>query len=189
MLWQWGEKDYADTFVRELQLATTEGDGEDRVNATLELADYFNLLRDYKRAAGAHRAAQALARGADVELLPIAWYSAACVHALLGDTERGMKALQRCAEMHASPHLDRSRRLERKLFENDPEIAALRSDKRFPALLSWRSATPPTSPKRAAAEPGLIRCRCPFPSSLGSSWSSATASWAAYCLVKESSTT
>jgi len=135
MLWQWGNKKYGDAFVRQLQLATTEGDGEDRVNATLELADYFNLLRVYKRAAGAHRAAQALARGAGVELQPVSWYAAACVHALLGDTERGMQALQRCAEMHASPHLDRSRRLERKLFENDPEIAALRSDKRFPALL------------------------------------------------------
>ena len=116
-------------------MATTEGDGEDRVNATLLLADYFNLLRDYRRAAAAHRAAQALARGADVELLPVAWYSAACVHALNGDQERGLEALRRCAEMHASPHLDESRRLERKLFEQDPEIASLRADPSFGALL------------------------------------------------------
>lgn len=134
-LWQWGKRRHAEEFVRELQLATTEGDGEDRVNATLQLADYYNLLRDYKRAAGAHRAAQALARGAAVELLPVAWYSAACVHALKGDKERGLEALRRCAEMLASPDLDKSRRIERKLFEDDPEIALLRADERFQELL------------------------------------------------------
>jgi|GEM_PF-3227764 hypothetical protein len=135
-LWQWGKKRHAEAFVRALQQKTVEGDGEDRVYATLELADYFNTLREYKRAAQAHRAAQALARGADVELLPVAWYSAACVHALLGEQERGMAALERCARMHASPDLDASRRLERKLFENDPEIALLRADPRFSALLA-----------------------------------------------------
>ena len=135
LLWQWGKKSAAERFVRELQMATTEGDGEDRVHATLQLADYFNALQDYRRAAGAHGAAQALARGAGVELLPVAYYSAACVHALLGDKERGIAALRRCAEMHASPDLDSSRRLKRALFEDDPEIALLRTDDRFSALL------------------------------------------------------
>lgn len=135
MLWQWGKKKPAEAFVRDLQRATTEGDGEDRVNATLQLADYYNLLRDYPRAAGAHRAAQALARGADYQLRPVAWYSAACVHALAGQKELGMKALERCARMHASPDLDRSLRLERSLFEKDPEIALLRADQRFAGLL------------------------------------------------------
>lgn len=135
-LWQWGKQRHAQAFVRALQQKTIEGDGEDRVYATLELADYFNTLREYKRAAGAHRAAQALARGAGVELLPVAWYAAACVHALLGEKERGLQALERCAQLHASPDLDVSRRLERKLFENDPEIALLRDDPRFPALLA-----------------------------------------------------
>ena len=135
MLWQWGKRAQAEAQVRELQLATTEGDAQDRVDATLALADYYNLLRDYKRAAGAHRAAQALARGADVELRPIAWYAAACVHALRGDKERGIAALERCAELHSSPYLDGSLRLERKLFERDPEIALLREDARFAELV------------------------------------------------------
>jgi len=136
LLWQWGKREHAEAFIRQLQLATTEGDGEDRVNATLALADYFNSLRDYKRSATAHRAAQALAHGGGVELLPVSWYSAACVHALTGDVERGIAALRRCAEMHASPHLDSSRRLKRKLFEQDPEIALLRKDPRFSELLN-----------------------------------------------------
>jgi len=135
LLWRWGKKSSAQRFVRELRMATAEGDGEDRVHATLQLADYFNTLQDYRSAASAHRAAQALARGAGVELLPVAYYSAACVHALLGDKERGIEALQRCAEMHASPNLDSSRRLKRELFEEDPEIALLRTDDRFAGLL------------------------------------------------------
>ncbi|MCK5944924.1 MAG: hypothetical protein KAI24_23250, partial [Planctomycetes bacterium] len=56
-MWQWGEKKYAERFVRDLLQATTEGDGEDRINATLNLADYYNRLRDYARAAAAHRTA------------------------------------------------------------------------------------------------------------------------------------
>ena len=135
LLWQWGKREHAKAFVQQLQLATTEGDGEDRVNATLALADYFTALREYKRSASAHLAAQALAHGGGVELLPVSWYAAACVHSLTGDAERGIAALRRCAEMHASPHLDSSRRLERKLFEQDPEIALLRKDPRFSELL------------------------------------------------------
>jgi len=135
MMAQWGRPEHADAVIKRLRAATMEGDGEDRVDATLVLADYYNLLRDYKNAARAHRTAQALAKGANVELRPIAWYSAACVHALHGNVERGLEALERCARMHASPDLDRSVRLERSLFEKDPEIALLREDKRFAVLL------------------------------------------------------
>jgi hypothetical protein len=135
MMAQWGRTEYADAVVKQLTAATTEGDGEDRVQATLQLADYYNVLRDYKRSAQAHRTAQALAKGAGVRLLPIAWYAAACVHALNGNVERGMEALQTCASMLASPDLDRSLRLERKLFEQDPEISLLRKDERFAAVL------------------------------------------------------
>lgn len=135
MMAQWGRPEHAGAVIKRLRAATMEGDGEDRVDATLVLADYYNLLRDYKNAARAHRTAQALAKGANVELRPIAWYSAACVHALHGNVERGLDALERCARMHASPDLDRSVRLERNLFEKDPEIALLRKDKRFAVLL------------------------------------------------------
>ena len=49
MMAQWGRTEYADAVVKQLTAATTEGDGEDRVQATLQLADYYNVLRDYKR--------------------------------------------------------------------------------------------------------------------------------------------
>ena len=135
MMAQWGRPKYADAVIKRLRAATMEGDGEDRVGATLTLADYYNYLRDYENAARTHRTAQALAKGAQIELRPIAWYASACVHALHGDLERGMQSLERCARMHASPDLDSSLRLSRKLFEKDPEIALLRKDKRFAGLL------------------------------------------------------
>ncbi|HEU4420719.1 MAG TPA: hypothetical protein VFT55_17400 [Planctomycetota bacterium] len=135
MLWQWGRKQHAQAFIDALQKASSEGDAEDRVQTMLELADLHYQLREYKASANTHRAAQALASTAKVELKPTAWYASACVHALIGDVERGMAALEKCASMHASPHLDESLRLKRSLFETDPEIAVLRNDKRFAGLL------------------------------------------------------
>ena len=134
-LWQWGKPEYAKRVLKRLIAETAEGDGEDRVGATLVLADYYNVLRDYKSAARTHRAARALAKGSGVELPPIAFYSAACVQALSGDVDAGMESLEICARMHASPNLDRSLRLKRSLFEKDPEIASLRENERFAALL------------------------------------------------------
>ena len=46
-----------------------------------------------------------------------------------------MAALEKCARMHASPHLDDSLRLKRSLFDTDPEIAVLRKDQRFAGIL------------------------------------------------------
>lgn len=136
MLWQWGEPAAAKEVVARLQQATTEGEAEDRLTATLALADYQVLLRDYKAAASTHRAAQALARSCDVPLRPVALYAAACVHALLGDVERGLDALDRCATLLASPDLDTSLRIKRSLFDDDPELAPLRRDARFAAIVA-----------------------------------------------------
>jgi|RhiMethySRZTD1v2_1073278.scaffolds.fasta_scaffold00180_3 hypothetical protein len=135
MLWQWGRKQHAQAFIDALQKASSEGDAEERVNTMLELADLHYQLREYKTSANAHRAAQALASSTKVELRPNAWYASACVHALIGDVERGMAALEKCASMHAAPHLDESLRLKRSLFESDPEIALLRKDERFAGIL------------------------------------------------------
>ncbi len=135
LLWQWGTKRHAQAIVEKLVTASGEGDAEDRVQATLELADYWCFLREHKQSATAHRSAQALAKGAHVELKPLAWYAAACVHSLLGDVERGIAALDMCASMLASPHLDSSLRLPRTMFDTDPELSLLRRDARFALIL------------------------------------------------------
>jgi hypothetical protein len=135
-LWQWGTRKYAEEVVAELRQNAGEGDAEDRVQSTLALADYHTLLRDYRKSAAAHVSAQLLARSGNVQLRPVAWYAAGCVHALLGESERALVALETCATMLASPDLDSSLRLSRSLFDTDPELASLRGDPRFAALVT-----------------------------------------------------
>lgn len=146
LLWQWGMKQHAQAMIAALVAATGEGDAEERVQTTLELADFYNQLREYRLAAGAHRSAQALAKNANVALKPIAWYSAACVHALLGDVERGLAAVGECAGLLASPHLDSSLRLPRAMFDTDPELASLRADPRWAGLMQRAFPAKATDP-------------------------------------------
>lgn len=135
LLWQWGVKRYAQAMITELTAATTEGQAGERVRATLELADFYTRLGELSKAAAAHRAAQALARSANESLKPADWYAAACVHALLGEVDRGIAAIESCAELLASPYLDVSLRLPRRMFDSDPELATLRRDARWaPAM-------------------------------------------------------
>jgi hypothetical protein len=135
LLWQWGDKKHAQDFVQALVKATGEGDGSERVLSTLELADYYTALREYKQAAGAHRAAQVLASRSGVTLKPVSWYAAACVFALQGDTEHGIAAIEECVRQLASPHLDSSLRLPRTMFDSDPELANLRAHARWNELM------------------------------------------------------
>ncbi|MFY9346076.1 MAG: hypothetical protein WAT39_26535 [Planctomycetota bacterium] len=147
LLWQWGTKQYAQAIVARLVATTGEGDGEDRVQTTLELADFHTQLREYKQAAAAHRSAQTLAKSAGVRLRPIAWYSAACVHSLLGDVDRGIAALAACADLLASPDLDESLRLPRAMFDTDPELANLRPHPRWSELVQRACARAPATGK------------------------------------------
>ncbi len=143
MLWQWGHKQHGQRIVGALTAEAAEGDAEDRVQATLELADFHVLLREYKQAANAHRSAQTLAKGAGVTLRPIAWYAAACVHALLGDVERGIAALEECAKLQDTPDLDPSLRMAKTMFDSDPELAALRKHPRWNELVQRACAHAP----------------------------------------------
>lgn len=135
-LWQWGTREPGQRIVAELQQGIADGTAEDRVRASLELADFYVLLREHKRAANMYRSAQVLSKNLGVPLRPIAWWAAACVHALLGEKDLGLQAIERCAELLADPNLDSSWRIERKALENDPELASLRDDPRFAAAMT-----------------------------------------------------
>jgi hypothetical protein len=143
LLWQWGHKQCAQSIVQQLVTATGEGDAEERVQTTLELADFWCQLREYRQAASAHRSAQVLAKEAHLALRPVAWYAAACVHSLLGDVERGLAAIEQCAALLASPDLDSSLRLPRTMFDRDPELALLRAQPRWEAAMRRAFANAP----------------------------------------------
>lgn len=149
MLWQWGVKEQAQRHLARLVAATAEGEPEERMQSTLALADFHNQLREHKPAAAAYRAAQALAKGAKVEWKPLTWYSAACVHALAGDRERALAAIEACAARLASPELDSSLRLSRRMFDRDPELDSLRADPRFQAAVQRAFPAADAAPAQA----------------------------------------
>jgi hypothetical protein len=145
MLWQWGRRELAQARLEALLAASSDGDAEDRVPRLLALADLHYQLRDYRAAANVHLGLQSLAETTRVPLKPNDYYAAACVHALCGNLERGMAALTKSIDLHASPNTDSSLRLDKVLLDRDPEIALLRGDPRFPALLA--RAFPPEPPR------------------------------------------
>lgn len=136
MLWQWGHKELAQAAIARLQQDTAEGDVDDRVRGLQQLAALQYQLREYKAAAATQRGVLKLAESTKFVLRPNDYYSAACVFALSGDVERGIAALQHCADLQADPNTDSSLRLARNLPEKDPEIALLRRDPRFAAIFA-----------------------------------------------------
>ena len=146
LLWQWDLKEQGQREIARLTAETADGAADDRLAALLALADFHNQLREHKAAAATYRAAMVLAKASKLTLKPLTWYSAACVHALAGDVERGLAAVEQCVNLLASPDLDSSLRLQRAMFDTDPELAALRGDPRFAAAL--QRAFPPAAQGR-----------------------------------------
>lgn len=136
LLWQWGHKERAQGELDRWQRATSEGDAEDRVLAYRRLAELQYLLREYRAAAATFTRLEMMAKSARLDVTPTDLYTAACVHALVGDKDLAFQALEKCASMQASPKVDSSLKLSRKLFERDPELASLRADPRFAAIVA-----------------------------------------------------
>ncbi len=136
LLWQWGRKEFVEARAKSLRDQSGEGDAEDRVLAFRELGDLWYRVQEHKRAASAHAAMVALADSAKLELMPTDWYWGACYNALCGKLDAGFAALSRCADMHASDRVDPVRKLPYALWQVDPDLAALRADPRFAAILA-----------------------------------------------------
>lgn len=142
LLWQWGRKQFVEQRVAQLQQDSSEGDAEVRVPALRQLSDLWYRVREYRRAASTHAVMAALAARSKAELLPTDWYWGACYNALCGRLDEAFADLSRCADLQASKDVDSVRKLPRALFENDPEIAALRADPRFLPILQRAFPTP-----------------------------------------------
>ncbi|MEQ1631432.1 MAG: hypothetical protein ABL997_03600 [Planctomycetota bacterium] len=135
LAWQWGRKQYIEARAAQLQKDSAEGDAEDRILAFRELSNVWYRVQEYRRAASTHAAMTTIAERSKYDLLPTDWYWGACYNALSARIDAAFVALERCADLHASPDVDPVRKLPRQLFETDPELNALRADPRFPALL------------------------------------------------------
>ncbi|MBK8099173.1 MAG: hypothetical protein IPK26_18855 [Planctomycetes bacterium] len=146
MLWQWGDKVHARAELDRLQQESGEGGPEDRIDALRRLREVWYSLRDHKQAAAVHQGMRVMAERGKIALTPTDWYSAACSFALSGQVVAGLEALGKCAELQASPDVDKSLKLARKLFDNDPEIDALRGDARFAKIVEQAFSGPAREP-------------------------------------------
>ncbi|MEO0651520.1 MAG: hypothetical protein AAFZ65_12670, partial [Planctomycetota bacterium] len=89
------------------------------------------LLACYRARAGQVDEARFLLR--DVEPSPELYYNLACTHALLGDVDQALDFLQRELE---SPRMSAGARARQRAWaRDDPDLAALRGDPRFDALV------------------------------------------------------
>ena len=148
LLWQWGRKEFVEARAKLLRDQSGEGDAEDRVLAFRELGDLWYRVQEHKRAASAHAAMVALADSAKLELMPADWYWGACYNGLAGKIDAGFAALSRCADMHASDRVDPVRKLPLALWQLDPDLAALREDPRFAAILARAFPEPKSEQER-----------------------------------------
>jgi len=97
------------------QSAPSSGEGALALaNACYQMRDYARAAEQYERAADA-----GVQRGT-------AWYNAACCHALLGEREKALALLQRVTEVF---------RGDRSGWARDPDLASLRGEPRFEAML------------------------------------------------------
>lgn len=143
---QWGDRSFVDARIASLVAeSTAEGiDGDRRAELRYELADVHYTLREYDRAARIHVDMLRQGEAAGADLGPVHYYNAACCLARAGAHDAALDELQRAATLLANESLDPSRKLERKLFEKDPDLDAVRSSPRFATIVEKAFGPPAT---------------------------------------------
>ena len=132
---QWGRRELVDRQIEQLEQDRREGDAEDQLFVLKTLADVHYQIRDYKTSARLHKEFLSRAKESGFPIGPADYYNAACNFCLTGDLESAFKALEACAELQKSDSVDSSLKLERNLFDNDPEIRAVRGTRRFEEIV------------------------------------------------------
>jgi hypothetical protein len=121
--------------IASLKAQSKEGDPENRLFALRSLADLHYQIRDYKESARIHEEFLGRAVAQEFPLAPVDYYNAACNFCLIGDLESAFEALEACAELQVSDRVDSSLKLERSLFDEDPEIRIVRGTERFKRIV------------------------------------------------------
>lgn len=111
----------------------------------LDQSDFMRvLLACYRARAGRMDEARAILRETPIE--PSNYYNAACTHALLGESELALDYLARdFRELRTSAG---ARQRQQDWARKDPDLAALRGDPRFEALVRSESDEQPAEQKR-----------------------------------------
>ena len=132
---QWGQRGIVEVQIASLKAQSDEGDVEDQLFALRSLADLNYQIRDYVESARLHKEFLGRALAQEFPLAPVDYYNAACNFCLIGDLESAFAALEACAELQLSDRVDSSLKLERSLFDEDPEIRIVRGTERFKRIV------------------------------------------------------
>ncbi len=146
-LWQWSEREAAEAYLAGVRQKLGSDAADERLSAQRELAQAHYELRAYPIAAAHHRAFLRSAEHEEFRLIPLDYYNAACCASLSGDEKGALDELERCLRLMTSASTDPSLRVDRSLFDGDPELATVRQTPRFHAL--YRAAfTAPDDPQQ-----------------------------------------
>lgn len=132
---QWGNRTLIAPRLAELREGAGDRTSVDELYFVRALAELRYELREYEGAADEWTAYLRGAEDAGAVPRPIEYYNAACALALAGRVDDSLGALERCAARLRAADLDESQRLERSLFDEDPELALVRPLPRFRALV------------------------------------------------------
>ena len=135
LLAQWGDRELVQDRIAALEKDIEGREGEDRAEAQKALADLYYNLRDYQKAADLHRAHLRSAEKSGAALTPSDYYNAACNMSLAGDLQGAVAELERALELQKSEKVDSSTHLPRAMFENDPDLRAVRATDGFKKLV------------------------------------------------------
>jgi hypothetical protein len=144
---QWGDRELVERRLAAARAGQSAGDVEDRHAALQREAAIRYMLREYAAAAGAHQRYLRSAEAAGLRITPEDYYNAACCLALAGNADAAFAELDRCVDLMQTGRVDASLMLERKLFENDRDLAALRGTPRFAALVERTFAKRQQAPR------------------------------------------
>lgn len=143
---QWGDRSLVKDHIHKLTEEARSKDAETSMLALKTLADVYYQMRDYLTAGRMHNEFLTKAEAEDYYRVPADYYNAACCMSLSGNLLSALDLLDRCLKLNNSERVDESVKLRRHLFDNDPEIQAVRKTKRFRELVS--AAFPSTSTKK-----------------------------------------
>jgi tetratricopeptide (TPR) repeat protein len=132
---QWGDRELVDARLEELRRNAGEGKTAEELVFLRALADTHYRLREYETAATLWSKCLRSSEELAVQRAPVDYYNAACCLSRTGSVEQALDELDRCCALIRSDDVDRSLKLEKKLFDNDPDLLAVRSTKRFRELL------------------------------------------------------
>jgi len=133
---QWGDRSLVKDHIHKLTAEARSQDAETSMLALKALADVHYQMREYMTAARMHNEFLTKAEAEDYYRVPTDYYNAACCMSLSGNVISALDLLDRCLKLNTSERVDESVKLGRDLFDNDPEIQALRKTKRFRELVS-----------------------------------------------------